>query len=66
MSGIGNIYASEILFHTKIHPATIVNTLQHKQIKQIIIKCRQILKKAIHEGGTTVKSYYVNYRKGNY
>src|SRR5690606_123746 len=32
IAGIGNIYASEILFYSKIHPLTISKNLNEKQI----------------------------------
>ncbi len=66
MSGIGNIYASEILYSSQLHPQTLVNQLNKAKITQLLIETRRILTKAIKEGGTTVKSYYINYKKGDY
>ncbi len=55
--GIGNIYADEVLFLSKIHPETPGNILKDKDLENIIKYTRQTLEKAIELGGTTVKSY---------
>lgn len=55
--GIGNIYADEILFLSKINPNKIATDLSAEECRNIIRFARQTLKKAIEYGGTTVKSY---------
>ncbi len=55
--GIGNIYADEILFLSKINPKTIATNLKDKDLQNIIDFTRKVLEKAIEYGGTTVKSY---------
>ena len=55
--GIGNIYADEILFLSKINPKTIASNLTVKDCQNIIDFTRKVLEKAIEYGGTTVKSY---------
>jgi len=55
--GIGNIYADEILFLSSINPLKKTNLLTEKEIKKIIDNSKEILKKAIEYGGTTIKSY---------
>lgn len=55
--GIGNIYADEILFKSKISPLRKCNTLTDLEIKNIIKYTKEILQKAIDKGGTTIKSY---------
>ena len=57
VSGIGNIYASEILYKAKIHPFRSTNSLSDIDLKTIIKACRFILKKAIKLGGTTIKNH---------
>lgn len=57
MVGIGNIYADEILFLSKINPLKSANTLTEEEIEKIIKNTRQVLKKAIAKGGTTIRSY---------
>ncbi|MBQ4634195.1 MAG: DNA-formamidopyrimidine glycosylase [Bacilli bacterium] len=55
--GIGNIYADEILFLSKINPYQKANELVLKDLQAIIDNTKIVLEKAIHEGGTTIKSY---------
>ena len=57
IAGIGNIYASEILYKAKIHPFRSKNTLSEIDLESIIKACRFILKKAIKLGGTTIKNH---------
>lgn len=57
ISGIGNIYADEILWFTKIHPATPLNNIKPAQIKEIYAATRKILTKAIKLGGTSADDY---------
>jgi formamidopyrimidine-DNA glycosylase len=47
IAGIGNIYADEILFRARIHPATQVSALKEKTVAKIFRATRYILKKAI-------------------
>ncbi|KLL02594.1 MAG: formamidopyrimidine-DNA glycosylase [Mycoplasmataceae bacterium RC_NB112A] len=53
ISGIGNIYASEILFRTKIHPLKKTNELALKEVEKILTAARIILKEALKEKGTS-------------
>lgn len=57
ITGIGNIYADEILFLSHIHPLTKVNLLESESLEQIILNTKITLEKAIREGGTTIRSY---------
>ena len=57
VSGIGNIYASEILFDAKISPLTKGNELNKYQIGTIISSIKKILKKAIRSGGSSINDY---------
>jgi formamidopyrimidine-DNA glycosylase len=47
IAGIGNIYADEILFHTRIHPATQIARLGQKHINRLFAAMHHVLKKAI-------------------
>jgi len=47
IAGIGNIYADEILFRARIHPATHVSALKEKTVAKLFRAARDILKKAI-------------------
>ena len=57
VAGIGNIYASEILFDAKISPLTKGKELNKYQIGTIISSIKKILKKAIRSGGSTINDY---------
>lgn len=57
IAGIGNIYADEILFLSKIHPETTGVDLTNKNLEDIIKNTRMILEKAIDLGGTTIHTY---------
>ena len=57
VSGIGNIYASEILFLSKINPFKKVKLLSKKECLKIIINSRKILLKAISKGGSSIRDF---------
>ena len=47
IAGIGNIYADEILFRARIHPATQTSALKEKAVAKLFRATRYILQKAI-------------------
>ncbi|WP_029513824.1 DNA-formamidopyrimidine glycosylase [Mycoplasmopsis primatum] len=55
--GIGNIYANEILFASKISPWTKVNRIPLLKWKEIINNAKQILDKSTELGGSTINDY---------
>ena len=57
ITGIGNIYADEILFLSKVNPLTKPNLLTDVDFDNIIKNTTKVLDKAIEEGGTTIRSY---------
>jgi formamidopyrimidine-DNA glycosylase len=57
VAGIGNIYASEILFDAKISPFKKGNSLKKYHIDTIIKSTRKILRKAIKHGGSSINDY---------
>lgn len=57
ISGIGNIYANEILFAANIHPKTPGNTLTRQQLDLLLTESRRILNEAILHKGTTVRTF---------
>ena len=57
ISGIGNIYADEILFLSEINPKVNGSDLSDKNLEDIINNTRSILSKAIELGGTTIHTY---------
>ena len=67
ISGIGNIYADEILFKSKILPQRKVTTLSDKELKRIFISMKAILRKAIQYKGTSFSDFRTTTgEKGSY
>ena len=57
VSGIGNIYASEILFLSKINPNKKAFLLKKKDLKNIISNSRKVLLNAIKKGGSSIRDF---------
>jgi len=57
VSGIGNIYASEILFLCKVNPQKKAQKLTKADCKKIIYFSRLVLKKAIKYGGSSIRDF---------
>ncbi|MDO4378365.1 MAG: bifunctional DNA-formamidopyrimidine glycosylase/DNA-(apurinic or apyrimidinic site) lyase [Erysipelotrichia bacterium] len=57
IAGIGNIYADEICFQAQINPLRQARFISGEKYDQLINACRLILKEAIKQGGTTIRSY---------
>lgn len=57
MSGLGNIYANEILFLAGINPFRKSNSLSKDETDKLIEASIDILNRAIKAGGTTIRSF---------
>ena len=57
VSGIGNIYASEILFFCKINPSVESRKLSLENYKKLIYYSKYILISAIKKGGSSIKNF---------
>ena len=57
VSGIGNIYASEILFNSKINPSKKAKNLTKSDCKKILLYSKEVLKMAIKKGGSTIQNF---------
>jgi formamidopyrimidine-DNA glycosylase len=57
ISGIGNIYADEILFAAGLHPQSRVQSLSRRSLLRLGRAVPLILGKAIRFKGTTVRDY---------
>jgi len=57
VSGIGNIYASEILFLCKIKPTTYAMKLSKEECKKIILFSKKVLNRAIKKGGSSIRDF---------
>jgi len=67
VSGIGNIYASEILFSCKINPLKKAKSLTKLDIKKIRYFSKSILNQAIKKGGSSIRDFKnVEGRNGSY
>jgi len=67
VSGIGNIYASEILFCCKINPLKKAKSLTKLDIKKIRYFSKSILNQAIKKGGSSIRDFKnVEGRNGSY
>ena len=67
VAGIGNIYASEILYLSKINPLVSAKYLKKIQCKSIVINSRKILYNAIRKGGSTIRDFKnIKGDQGNY
>ena len=60
VSGIGNIYADEALWYSKIHPEISTEDLSEKEIEKILKKSAQVMSAALKAGGTSFDDLYIN------
>jgi len=57
VSGIGNIYASEILFLSKISPTRSGMKLSKGECKKVIFFSKSVLNQAIKKGGSSIRDF---------
>jgi formamidopyrimidine-DNA glycosylase len=55
--GVGNIYASEALFHARVHPWKLAGRLSVEETDRIASAIKAVLEAAIRVGGTTLRDY---------
>ena len=55
--GVGNIYATEALYLSKIHPQKPSNEISSKTIDLLVKNIKKVLKAAIKAGGTTFRDF---------
>jgi formamidopyrimidine-DNA glycosylase len=67
ISGVGNIYASEALFRSRIRPQRRADKVKRGEIEALAGSLRSVLEEAIAAGGTTVSDYRrVDDKPGNF
>ena len=67
LSGIGNIYASEILNLSKINPLKSSGKINTNEINKIIFFTRKVLRRSIKKGGTTINDFHsIKGKTGSY
>ena len=67
VSGIGNIYASEILFMSRVNPNKKIKFLNNRDCCQIMINSKKVLLNAIRKGGSSIRDFKnTNGNKGSF
>ena len=57
ISGLGNIYADEVLFASGIYPEKLGTDITLEECDKIVSTSKKIIEEAIKCGGTTIRSY---------
>jgi formamidopyrimidine-DNA glycosylase len=60
VSGVGNIYADEALWHAKLHWARPTETLRRGEVSRLLGSVSGVLTAALRAGGTSFDTLYVN------
>ena len=60
MSGVGNIYADEALWRSKMHPETRTEKLATKRVAELITNATEVMSEALAVGGTSFDELYIN------
>lgn len=60
VSGVGNIYADEALWLTRLHPETPGAAVSVRKARELLAALREVFRKALAEGGTSFDEQYVN------
>lgn len=60
VSGIGNIYADEALWAARVHPRQPTETLSNPAALRLIAAVRDVMSRALAEGGTSFDELYVH------
>ena len=60
VSGVGNIYADEALWRTRLHGERPGDRLTRAQAQEVLDRAREVMAEALGQGGTSFDSLYVN------
>ena len=55
--GIGNIYANEALFHARLNPQRLTNTLNKAEMSKLLSSCKFVLELSLKNGGSSINDY---------
>ncbi len=67
LAGLGNIYVNEAIFLSKINPKTKSCNLTNIKVRALVKNIKKILKKAINEGGSSIKDFNnIRGKEGNF
>jgi len=58
IAGIGNIYANEILFRARLHPARLAGHVNEPALRRLYRVMQQVLAQAIKDGGSSVRDFF--------
>lgn len=58
IAGLGNIYADEALFRSRISPFKLARDITYEEAKRLIKNSSDILLESIEKGGSTIRSYH--------
>jgi formamidopyrimidine-DNA glycosylase len=57
LAGIGNIYADEILFRSRLHPQRLASTLGEEDVDRLFRSIRFVLRRAVERGGSSIRDF---------
>ncbi|WP_373087916.1 bifunctional DNA-formamidopyrimidine glycosylase/DNA-(apurinic or apyrimidinic site) lyase [Sneathiella sp.] len=57
VAGVGNIYACEALFRSRISPKRVSDSIRGVRADRLAVAIRQVLEEAILSGGSTLRNY---------
>lgn len=60
LSGVGNIYADEALWRSRVHPQEPTQTLSVQRVGRVLDSVRDVMAEALTAGGISFDSLYVN------
>ncbi|MDP9443441.1 MAG: bifunctional DNA-formamidopyrimidine glycosylase/DNA-(apurinic or apyrimidinic site) lyase [Actinomycetota bacterium] len=60
ISGIGNIYADEVLWRARLHYARATETLRRGDVERLLTGARAVMTAALEQGGTSFDALYVD------
>lgn len=60
VSGIGNIYADETLWRSRVHFDQPTASLTQRRAVDLLLNARQVMSQALEQGGTSFDALYVN------
>jgi formamidopyrimidine-DNA glycosylase len=60
VSGVGNIYADEALWASRLHYARPTETLRRGEVQRLLAEAQHVMASALAQGGTSFDALYVN------
>lgn len=57
LAGIGNIYADEALFASRLHPRRLTTSVSEQKLRELLQHIKRLLRRSIRAMGTSVDSY---------